>query len=47
MDSPLYYRSQAAIAHRLASKVTDEDVSEILKSGIVEVPHRDLARQQR
>jgi hypothetical protein len=31
MQSPLDYRSQATRARRLASKVTDEDVSEILK----------------
>ena len=67
MYAPLYYRSQAAIARRLASKVTNEVVAEFLnetskdyediaedletaedlQSGIVEVPHRDLARQQR
>jgi hypothetical protein len=31
MDSALYYRSQAAIARRLASKVTNERAAEILK----------------
>ena len=30
MHSPLYYRSQATIARRLASKVTNEGVSEFL-----------------
>jgi hypothetical protein len=30
MHSPLYYRSQATIARRLASKVTNEGVSELL-----------------
>jgi hypothetical protein len=31
MYSALYYRSQAAIARRLASKVTDEGAAEILE----------------
>jgi hypothetical protein len=31
MYSALHYRSQAAIARRLASKVTDEGAAEILK----------------
>jgi hypothetical protein len=30
MYSPLYYRSQATIAHRLASKATSEALSEFL-----------------
>jgi hypothetical protein len=30
MYSPLYYRSQATIAHRLASKATNEALSEFL-----------------
>ena len=31
MDSALYYRGQAAIARRLAAKVTDERASAILQ----------------
>jgi hypothetical protein len=30
MDSPLYYRSRATIARRLASKATNEGLSEFL-----------------
>jgi hypothetical protein len=61
MHSPLYYRSQATIARRLASKHANEVLSEFLnqtskdyedialdlESGVVEVRHPDLVRQQR
>jgi hypothetical protein len=61
MHSPLYYRSQATLARRLACKATNEGLSEFLnqtskdyadialdlESGVVEIRHPDLVRQQR